>query len=136
MHILTAILAEADPQEREQIASSLHGGGFSVLQIMDLHEMMSTAGEQEVDVILLDLNLPDSAAWTIIQALQAQTSTCEIPVIALSSTDMLSEASRLLNAGFCGYLTKPVTSASLLAAIRYCLARTAEGAEWVDLSPF
>ncbi|CAN5838020.1 N/A [soil metagenome] len=136
MHHLTAILAEANPEDREQIATSLRSGGFSVLQIESSGELMSAAGEREVDVILLDLFLPESSSWKIIASLQAQTSTCEIPVIALSPRDMLSEAGRLLNAGFCGYLRKPVSSASLLAAIRYCLTRTAEGAEWVDLTPF
>jgi len=136
MHKLTAILAEADPHAREQIAASLRSGEFSVLASEDPKQLVSLAGSRDVDVILLDLHLPGSAAWKIIAELQEQAATCEIPVIALSPTDMLSEASRLLDAGFCGYLSKPVSTTSLLTAIRYCLARTAEGADWVDLSPF
>jgi hypothetical protein len=57
-------------------------------------------------------------------------------VIALSSEDLLARATRLQEAGFCGFISRGIGAAALLSAVRYCIDRSTAGAEWVDLSPF
>lgn len=132
MENLLALLALSGEHDRDVYASALREGGFDV-QVGSPAELPAVALRRRPEVVLLDLDFPGAAAWRTVAELQGSTDTCDIPVIALSSTDMLIEASRLFEAGFCGYLQKPVGGAALLAAVRYCLSRTADGRRWVDL---
>jgi DNA-binding response OmpR family regulator len=136
MPTLMALVADAEPDHREVVISALRGGGFLVVEPADEHDVLTATRERGPDLVLLDLKFAEGAGWRIIEALQGDSSTCDVPVIALSDQDLLTEADRLWKVGFCGYLKKPVSGTSLLAAVRYCLARTAEGADWVDLSGF
>jgi DNA-binding response OmpR family regulator len=136
MRSLIALVTETDPDQRRLISTALKGGGFHVVEVDEPPSVSTRAVECAPDLVLLDLDLDDDAAWEIISALSGHEVTCEIPVIALSSGDRLCEATKLWNAGFCGYLKKPVAYAPLLAAVRFCLAQTAAGEDWVDLSVF
>ncbi|CAN5788590.1 N/A [soil metagenome] len=136
MRSLIALIMETNPDQRRLIASALKGGGFLVVEVNEPSSVSSRAVEYAPDLVLLDLDLDDDEAWGIVAALTGHEATCEIPVIALSSGDRLYEATKLWTAGFCGYLKKPVAHAPLLAAVRFCLAQTAAGEDWVDLSSF
>ncbi len=136
MRSLLAVVADPDPEHRRLVSSALRAGGFLILEPTAEEELVTLAEERSPDVVLLDLQFAESAGWRIIEALQGSDSTCEIPVIALSGDDLLAEADRLWKSGFCGYLKKPVAEGSLVAAVRFCLTRTADGADWVDLSRF
>jgi DNA-binding response OmpR family regulator len=131
-----AMIADSDAEHRRLVASALRAGGFLMVEPASEDEVISMAVERSPDVVLLDLDFAGASGWRIVKALQGDHSTCDIPVIALSREDLLAEADRLWKSGFCGYLKKPVAEGSLLAAIRFCLMRIAEGADWVDLSRF
>jgi DNA-binding response OmpR family regulator len=130
-----ALVADADPDHRQVVASALREGGFLVLESHDEHDLLRASRTRTPDVVLLDLGFA-AGGWRIIETLQDHESTCDIPVIALSEEDVLTEAQRLWSSGFCGYLRKPVAPASLAAAVRYCLQQVDGGADWVDLSSF
>jgi DNA-binding response OmpR family regulator len=136
MRSLTALITEADPDQRRLISSALKGGGFLVVEEHDPASVSSRALECNPDLVLLDLDRYGEEAWETIAALAGAEATCQIPVIALSAGDRIYEVSKLWAAGFCGYLKKPVAHAPLLAAVRFCLSQTTSGAPWVDLSSF
>jgi DNA-binding response OmpR family regulator len=131
-----AMVMETDPDQRRLISSALEGGGFQVVEVNEPSSVSARAFECGPDLVLLDLDIEDDEAWEIIASISGAEATCEIPVIALSSGDRIYEVSKLWDAGFCGYLKKPLAHAPLLAAVRFCLTQTAAGAEWVDLSSF
>lgn len=58
-------------------------------------------------LILLDLNLPDIHGAEVLQRLQQNTVTAQIPVVVLSADATASQIERLLSAGARNYLTKP-----------------------------
>ncbi len=70
------------------------------------------------DIILMDIHLPGRDGYTVLEALQADAGTRDIPVIALSADAMPLDVERGLKAGFKAYLTKPVNIEDLLAALR------------------
>jgi CheY-like chemotaxis protein len=59
-------------------------------------------------VVIMDINLPGISGFEAIKRLQEWPETSTIPVIALSAAAMVREASRIKDAGFYRYLTKPV----------------------------
>ena len=60
------------------------------------------------DAILLDLHLPDMSGADVLARLKADARTCSIPVVVLSADATKSQVDRLLAAGACDYLTKPL----------------------------
>ena len=60
------------------------------------------------DAILLDLHLPDMSGSDVLARLKADARTCSIPVVMLSADATKSQVDRLIAAGACDYLTKPL----------------------------
>ena len=90
------------------------------LQLM--HAACGRLGVEMADVyqpklILLDLNLPDMHGADVLQKLQRQASTANIPVVVLSANATPSQIERLLTAGAKNYLTKPFNIDPFLAVV-------------------
>ncbi len=68
-------------------------------------------------LILLDLNLPDMHGSQVLQRLQADPATAEIPVVVLSADATPSQIERLLTTGAKNYLTKPFDLEPFLAVV-------------------
>ena len=68
-------------------------------------------------MILLDLNLPDMHGADVLQKLQQNPATSEIPVVILSANATASQIERLLTAGARNYLTKPFDIDPFLAVV-------------------
>jgi len=69
------------------------------------------------DAILLDIHLPGMDGYAVLKELQADAATRDIPVIALSADAMPLDIETGLKAGFRDYLTKPVKTKELIAAV-------------------
>lgn len=136
MHAPVALLWLSDVEEEEWFRDALGVGGFVSEVVRNEDELMSRALELRPAVVVVDLDLPAGVAWPGVERLNGNHETCEIPVIGVSQHDHVLHARRLWNGGFCGFLRKSVGAAALLAAVRYCLTRTADGMQWVDLSGF
>lgn len=68
-------------------------------------------------LILLDLNLPDMHGLEVIQKLQSDSATAQMPVVVLSADATPSQIERLLGAGARNYLTKPFDIDPFLAVV-------------------
>lgn len=68
-------------------------------------------------LILLDLNLPDMHGLEVIQKLQSDAATAQVPVVVLSADATPSQIERLLGAGARNYLTKPFDIDPFLAVV-------------------
>jgi PAS domain S-box-containing protein len=72
-------------------------------------------------VVIMDINLPGISGFDAIKRLREWPETRTIPVIALSAAAMVREASRIKDAGFYRYLTKPVKVDELAAVLEELL---------------
>lgn len=80
-------------------------------------EGLQTAKEQKVDLILLDLHLPDISGFEVLEKLKLNEGTKSIPVIAVSANALLEDRNRALQKGFKEYITKPFDVPVFLNAI-------------------
>lgn len=69
---------------------------------------LELAREQQPDLIVLDLQLPDMSGETVLQCLQEDVATRPIPVVILSGDDSVKRRQRLLKLGARDYLVKPL----------------------------
>jgi len=80
-------------------------------------EGLAMAIEEPPALVLMDINLPGMDGYAALAALRANPSTAQVPVLAVSANAMMGDEARALDAGFAGYVVKPVDVASLHAQI-------------------
>jgi PAS domain S-box-containing protein len=80
-------------------------------------EGIEFALNEKIDLILLDINLPDMSGYEVFEVLQQNEITKAIPVIAISAYAMKDEIQKALKIGFIDYLTKPIDMKQLLMKI-------------------
>jgi len=78
---------------------------------------LECARRERPQLILLDIQLPGMHSYAVLDALKADRSTCDIPVVALSADAMPDEIERGLARGLSQYLTKPVEMTALRLAL-------------------
>jgi two-component system cell cycle response regulator DivK len=82
--------------------------GFQTIQARTGAEAVVVAATQQPALVLLDVALPDMDGIETLQALRANPRTATMPVIAVTAFAMKGDRERLLEAGFDGYVSKPI----------------------------
>jgi two-component system, cell cycle response regulator DivK len=86
----------------------LRYAGFRTLEATTGGESIELATEHLPDVILMDIRLPDMDGTAALRHLKEEKRTAHIPVVALTALAMKGDRDLLLEAGFDGYLEKPI----------------------------
>jgi len=71
-------------------------------------EGVEKARERQPDLVLMDLRMPGMSGLEAMQQLHNDATTRHIPVVVLTASAMKGEQERLMQAGFDGYIQKPI----------------------------
>jgi two-component system CheB/CheR fusion protein len=82
-----------------------------------LRTALQAAREQQPDVVITDLTMPEADGYELLRALQQLPTWRPVPVIALTALGRPAEARRALDAGFAAHLKKPITLARLMEVL-------------------
>jgi CheY-like chemotaxis protein len=119
-HIL---LVEDNQAVREAFAILLEETGYRVSKAASGGEALEIAHREPLDLILMDLGLPDLNGLEVTRRLKAHDSTRGIVVIALTGRALESDHQACIDAGCAGFLSKPVDANQLLSKIPRYLGR-------------
>ena len=86
-------------------------------------------GEERIDLILCDINLPDITGHDILAMVKSNTQTSEIPFIFLSAYSDEKDIKQGMAGGATDYMTKPFSSKELVKRIKGHLANAQGSAE-------
>lgn len=114
------LVIEDEPLIRDEIVLLLEQSEYQVDKITDFRETTQQALEYEVDLIILDLNLPGEPGFQICRNLKSKTS---LPILVLTSREQLKDEIFALRLGADEYLTKPFKKERLLVRIENLLKR-------------
>lgn len=117
------LVIEDQPQMRRNVATILEMEGFTVTAAENGRKGVDLARAQEFDLVVCDVMMPDLDGYGVLQALRNQPATATVPFIFLTAKSDKSDLRSGMNLGADDYLTKPVSRADLLAAVRARLAR-------------
>lgn len=113
-----ALIIDDEMPIRRLLRTVLAPQGWTLLEAAGAAEALEQARLPGIDLVLLDLGLPDGEGLDLIPRLKAD---CRAPVIVLSSRDQEADKVAALDLGADDYLTKPFGTAELLARIRTSL---------------
>jgi CheY-like chemotaxis protein len=83
---------------------------------------LKIATSHPIDLVLLDILMPEMDGYEVCRALKADPATRDIPVMFLSAMDSMEDEEKGLLAGAVDYITKPISPPILLARVRNQLA--------------
>ena len=106
-----------------------------VLQVSGYETLEATTGEQAVKVatrndpalVLMDIQLDGMDGLTALRLLREDERTASTPIVALTAQAMAGDRERFLDAGFDGYISKPVDVRELVATVRHYCAGHGDG---------
>jgi two-component system OmpR family response regulator len=120
-HIL---LIEDDAGTANEIALELAGHGYAVTHRALVSEGLAVARGDDVDLLILDRQLPDGEGLDIIERLRTEGR--RTPALVLSALGSLDDRVRGLRAGGDDYLAKPFALIELVARVQALLRRPNE----------
>jgi two-component system, OmpR family, KDP operon response regulator KdpE len=120
----TVLIVDDEPQILRAMQINLKARGYTTLTALTGAQALQEAARHAVDVVILDLGLPDMDGVDVIRGLRGWT---DVPIIILSARHASDEKVEALDAGADDYVTKPFNLEELLARLR-AAGRRATGA--------
>jgi two-component system alkaline phosphatase synthesis response regulator PhoP len=116
----TILVVDDDPEILDVISLLLSLEKYSVITASTGMEGLTKAKDNNIDLIILDLNLPDVDGQQICRLIRKER---DVPIIILSARDNVSDKVICLEYGADDYLTKPFENIELTARIKAILRR-------------
>ena len=119
------LVIEDEPDIRKTIDYNLSKESFKVIQAASIEEGEKALASNNIDVIILDLMLPDGSGLTLCRDIKSEPKTKNIPVIIL--TAKTEEVDRVVGfeLGADDYVTKPFSVRELILRVKAILKRGA-----------
>jgi len=117
------------------VADSMAAAGYRVQEATTAEEGLEFIAATLPDLVLMDIELPGIDGVEAVRRLKGDPRTASVPVVAVTASVMPLERKEILQAGFDGYQSKPISVRKLVAQVRELLAaREAGGATGEDVS--
>jgi two-component system KDP operon response regulator KdpE len=113
------LVVDDEPAIRRFLKASLGTQGFDVFEAADAHSALTQLSHTAIDILVLDLGLPDMDGIDVIRTLKEKGS--DVPIVVLSSRSDEVAKVRALDLGADDYVTKPFGMDELLARLRAAL---------------
>jgi two-component system KDP operon response regulator KdpE len=120
------LIVDDEPQLLRALGITLRAFSYEVHTAATGADALACAARQRLDLVILDLGLPDLEGTAVIRALRGWTS---VPIIVLSGRTDPATKTQALDLGADDYVTKPFSMAELNARIRAALRRGTIGLE-------
>lgn len=118
MSAATILVVEDNERNLKLVRDVLQFAGFDVVAATSAEQGVAMAIEHPPDLVLMDLQLPGMDGTEALRQLRGSPRTTSVPVVAVTAFAMKDDRERALNAGFDGYLEKPISVLSLPAQVR------------------
>jgi two-component system cell cycle response regulator DivK len=119
------LIVEDNPRNMKLVRDVLQVKGHTTLEATTAEEGIPLAIERNPELILMDIQLPGMNGIDALHVLRGNPATAKIPVIAVTASVMQQDRKLITEAGFDGYVGKPISLTEFLDAVNAMLARGA-----------
>ncbi|OGV71174.1 MAG: hypothetical protein A2283_23740 [Lentisphaerae bacterium RIFOXYA12_FULL_48_11] len=123
------LIVEDEPLIRKVVAMYVRGLGYEPVETDSGLSALAIAGSGQIDIILLDLGIPDIDGFEVLSRIKSDRNLRHIPVIITTVRDDKESIIRCLNLQADDYIIKPVDPVMLENRFRTILGRTTKGQE-------
>ncbi len=116
------LVAEDNLPNRDLIREILETLGHEVIEACDGKQALEKLAEDLPDLVLLDIQMPVLDGYAVLREVRQDPRLARLKVLALTAYAMQGDREKALEAGFDGYLTKPINTAVLNEGIRQFLS--------------
>lgn len=102
------LVVEDNPVNMELTVDLLESYGYAVVQAEDGFVALQKLEDEDIDLILLDIQLPRIDGLELLSRIKSNDSIKDIPVIALTAHSMRGDDERFISAGCIDYISKPI----------------------------
>jgi CheY-like chemotaxis protein len=128
---MTQVILVVEDNERnlKLLRDVLQYAGYGVLAARTAEDGIALAVSEPPDLVLMDLQLPGIDGIEALRRLRESPRTANIPVVAVTAQAMKQDRERVLQAGFDGYVEKPISVRAFPDQVRRFLPGEEVGAK-------
>ena len=132
---ITILVIDDDKMIVHAVQKRLEKAGYKILTAFDGHEGALKVRQEQPDLIILDVMMPNVDGWTFIKQLRASAQYSLIPVIFLTALAKAEDRLKGFQLGADDYLTKPFKPEELEYRVQNVLKRFRKITERFNLKP-
>jgi len=123
------LVVEDNEKNLKLVRDVLEYAGYDVRVARTAEDGITLAVKEPPDLVLMDLQLPGMDGMEALRRLRENPRTADIPVVAVTAQAMKQDRERVLDAGFNGYVEKPISVRAFPAQVRSFLPDEEVGTE-------
>jgi two-component system cell cycle response regulator DivK len=117
------LIVEDNANNLKLIRDVLQAKGYATLEAGTAEDGIKLATERQPDLILMDIQLPRVSGIEALKLLRADPRFAATPVVAVTASVMQQDRKQITEAGFDGYIGKPINIKEFLDTVRGALDR-------------
>jgi two-component system cell cycle response regulator DivK len=115
------LIVEDNEKNLKLVRDVLRVKGYATIEATTAEDGIALANAHKPDLILMDIQLPGMNGIDALRVLRADSATAGIPAIAVTASVMQQDRNLITDAGFDGYVGKPINLKEFLDAVRTTL---------------
>ena len=120
------LIVEDNDKNLKLVRDVLQVKGYETIEAGTAEDGIELARSRQPDLVLMDIQLPGMNGIDALKVLRADAATTHIPVIAVTASVMQQDRNLITEAGFDGYIGKPINLKEFLDSVRAMLERRAK----------
>ena len=117
----TILIVEDNDKNMKLARDVLQAKGYATLEAVTGEEGVGMALAHRPDLVLMDIQLPGIDGFEAFRRIRSHPDTLAIPVVAFTASVMSSDRHRITDAGFDGFIGKPINLKEFLETVRKTL---------------
>jgi len=103
------LIVEDNQDSRELVVKILKRKGYQITEAADGEEAIAKALSEKPHLILMDISIPKIDGAEVTRRLKNMEEFQDVPIVALTAHAMKGDREKMLEAGFEGYISKPIS---------------------------
>jgi adenylate cyclase len=121
----TILVVDDNEDNRFTLSMRLQDAGYDkIVEAANGREALDVMRAQPLDLVLLDIMMPELDGYGVLQAMQSDVALREIPVLVISAVDDIQSVVKCIGLGATDYLTKPFNPVLLKARVDKCVEQS------------
>lgn len=114
----TVLIVEDNELNMKLFHDLLEAHGYNVIEARNGHEGYEFAKENQPDLILMDIQLPEVSGLDVTRRIKEDANLAHIPVVAVTAFAMKGDEERIRAGGCEDYIAKPISVSSFLEKVK------------------